>query len=101
VAARARLNAFIVKLLSGNLELLDYEVLEAIKSLLALWTPRFQEQLASTFGPKAKQLPNALRIGGPTLTSDAKSTREELRMLAQESRGAHVDSVDIVHSNTP
>ena len=98
--ALARLNALRVKLLSGNLEFLGHEVLEAIKGLLALRTLRFQEQLAPTFSPEAKQLPNVLRIGNPALTRDPKSTREKSRMLAQKDRGTHGDPVDIVHRNT-
>jgi hypothetical protein len=98
--ALARLNALIVKLLTRNLELLGHEVLEAIKGLLALRSPRFQEQFAPTFSPEAKQLPNALRIGSPVLAGDAKNTRVKSRMLAQNDRGTHVDPVGIVHKNT-
>jgi hypothetical protein len=98
--ALARLNALIVKLLTGNLELLGHEVLEAIKGLLALRTLRFQEQFAPTFSPEAEQLPNVLHIGSPALTRDAKNAREKSRMLAQKDRGTHVDPVDIVHWNT-
>ena len=101
-AARfARLNAFIVKLPSGNLELLNHEVLKAIKSLLTLRALCFQEQLASTFGPEAEQLPDVLRIGGPTLTCDAESTWEPSRMLEQNDRGMQVDPVHILYKNTP
>jgi hypothetical protein len=80
---------------------LGHEVLEPIKSLLPLRTLRFQEQFAPTLSPKAKQLPDVFRIGGPALAHDAKSTWEKSRMLVQKDRGTHVDPVHILYKNTP
>jgi hypothetical protein len=83
------------------LELLHHEVLQAIESLPTLRALCLQEQLASTLGPEAEQLPNVLRIGGPTIARDAESTWEQSRMLAQKDRGMQVDPVDISYKNTP